>query len=81
MFLGRLMAYEAPMDGNFGTGRWRAHVLAEWTSKTKYYLISPRSAALFYPKDARMLVFEYLLKINSSKRWDFKSCFAENILR
>jgi len=51
---GRLMAYEAPMDGNFGTGRWRSHVLAEWTSKTKYYLISPRSAHLFYPKDPRI---------------------------
>jgi len=46
---GKLLAFEFPLNGNFAEGRWRKHVLAEWNSKTKYYLISPRASMTFYP--------------------------------
>lgn len=50
---GCIIAYEIPTNGDFANGRWRSHKLAEWQSKTKYYLISPSSSQLFYLNNKR----------------------------
>ena len=58
------MAYDGPMDGNFETGRWRSHVLAQWKN------FSTTSISLFYPKNSpkdffMMSVLFFPLEISS----------------